>query len=208
MPNAPSLISAFVTLLATIGPVETAAIFISVTRGVHRPKRKQLAARSVLIASVVLVAFALFGAPVLGYLHVSMAAFRIAGGLLLFLQALTLTFLALVCRHSATASNAKPRKLATSLSSRSLSSDRGAGRPFRCRAIDGQAGGIGGRFAVLAMLSASLGLTYIAMRIGGLLERLGRTGADVAGRISGVLLAGLAVQFMLDGLLDVAHQMH
>jgi multiple antibiotic resistance protein len=51
------------------------------------------------------------------------------------------------------------------------------------------------------MLLACLGLTYIAMRLSErLVDRLGQTGADVVGRISGVLLAGLAVQFVFDGL--------
>ncbi len=59
--------------------------------------------------------------------------------------------------------------------------------------------------AVLMMLAACLGLTYLAMRASEVLvSRLGRTGADVVGRISGVLLAGLAVQFIFDGLRQAA----
>ena len=57
-----SLVLAFVTLLATIGPIETAVIFIAVTHAVHKPERKRLAARSTMIASIMLVAFALIGA--------------------------------------------------------------------------------------------------------------------------------------------------
>src|SRR4051812_31813991 len=88
----PSVLSAFITLFATIGPIETAAIFASLTAGVHRSERWGLAWRSTLIAGIVLLAFALGGNLALRLLHISLPAFRVAGGLLLFLQALSLTF--------------------------------------------------------------------------------------------------------------------
>ena len=88
----PNLLSAFVTVFVTIGPIETAVVFAALTAGVHRPERKSLAARSVTIAGVVLLLFALGGGAVLSLLRVSLPAFRVAGGVLLFLQALTLTF--------------------------------------------------------------------------------------------------------------------
>ena len=88
----PNLLSAFVTVFVTIGPIETAVVFAALTAGVHRPERKSLAARSITIAGVVLLLFALGGGAVLSLLRVSLPAFRVAGGALLFLQALTLTF--------------------------------------------------------------------------------------------------------------------
>ena len=88
----PNLLSAFVTVFVTIGPIETAVVFSALTAGVNRPERKSLAARSVTTAGVVLLLFALGGGAVLSLLHVSLPAFRVAGGVLLFLQALTLTF--------------------------------------------------------------------------------------------------------------------
>src|ERR1700761_6571789 len=84
--------SAFFTLLATIGPVETAAVFASLTGGIHRAHRTSLAVRATLVAFGLLLVFALAGNLFLVMLHVSLPAFQIAGGLLLFLQALTLTF--------------------------------------------------------------------------------------------------------------------
>ena len=88
----PNLLSAFVTVFVTIGPIETAVVFAALTAGVHRPERKSLGARSVTIAGVVLLLFALGGGAVLSLMRVSLPAFRAAGGVLLFLQALTLTF--------------------------------------------------------------------------------------------------------------------
>jgi len=88
----PGILSSFVTLFVTIGPVETAVVFAALTAGIHRSQRRSLALRSVAIAGCVLLLFAVAGAGVLSLLHISLPAFRVAGGLLLFLQALTLTF--------------------------------------------------------------------------------------------------------------------
>lgn len=79
-----SLWSAFVTLLVTIGPVDTAAVFTSLTRGVHYAHRKSLAARAVLAAGAMLLVFALAGNLLLDLLGVSLPAFQVAGGILLF----------------------------------------------------------------------------------------------------------------------------
>jgi multiple antibiotic resistance protein len=79
-------------LLVTIGPVETAVVFASLTAGIHRSQRRSLAIRPTAIAGLVLVLFAVGGNFTLGLLHISLPAFRVAGGVLLFLQSLSLTF--------------------------------------------------------------------------------------------------------------------
>lgn len=197
-----SLWSVFVTLLVTIGPVETAAIFASLTAGVHRSQRTSLAARSIVIGGIMLLLFALGGNLVLGLLHVSLPSFQIAGGILLFLQALTLTF------------------SSPGLSSISEGEHREAERPgdiavlplaFPMIAGPGSLSAVvllmsrlhtlPDHIAVLAILGVCLVLTFAAMLAAERLQQwLGETGSDVVGRISGVLLAALAVQFVLDGL--------
>src|SRR5437868_2223348 len=87
-----TLLSSFVTLFVTIGPTETAVMFAGLTSGIHHKERQNLARRSVAIAGLMLLLFAVGGNFVLSLLHVSLPAFRVAAGLLLFLQALTLTF--------------------------------------------------------------------------------------------------------------------
>jgi multiple antibiotic resistance protein len=198
------LVSAFVTLLVTIGPVETAAVFTGLTSGVHRRERTGLALRSVLIAGAVLTGFTLSGLVVLEQLHVSLPAFRVAGGVLLFLQAVTLVF------------------SSPGLSSLSESEKREAKRPgdiavfplaFPLIAGPGSLsavvllsagpGGLLGRLLLLAILTVCLLVTLAAMLAAEwLADRLGQTGADVVSRISGLLLAALAVQFVFDGLAD------
>lgn len=199
---APSILSSFVTLFVTIGPVETAVVFASLTADVHRRQRRSLALRSITIAGLVLLVFAVAGSGVLSLLHISLSAFRVAGGVLLFLQALTLTF------------------SSPGLSSLSDSERRDAQEPgdiavfplaFPMIAGPGSLSAavlVMGRTSdwfeaagVAAMLFICLALTLGAMRVAEqLVTMLGRTGADVISRVSGVLLAALAVQFVFDGL--------
>lgn len=198
----PSMLSSFVTLLVTIGPIETAVIFASITTATHRHERRGLAVRSVTIAGVVLLVFALGGGLVLSLLHISLSAFRVAGGVLLFLQALTLTFsspgLSSISereRHDAE----QPGDIAVFPLAFPLIA--GPGALSATVLLMGQTQAAAEGISVITMILACLALTYLAMLMADrLIERLGRTGADVVGRVSGVILAALAVQFIFDGL--------
>jgi multiple antibiotic resistance protein len=77
---APTILSSFVTLLVTIGPIETAVVFAGLTAGIHRTERRSLAVRSTTVAGLVLLIFAIAGNFTLGLLHISLPAFRGAGG--------------------------------------------------------------------------------------------------------------------------------
>jgi multiple antibiotic resistance protein len=92
MASADQLINAFTTLLVTIDPPGLAPIFLGLTTGMSRSQRKQVAVRGSVIAFIILAVFALFGASVLGVLGISIGAFRIAGGLLLFWIAFEMVF--------------------------------------------------------------------------------------------------------------------
>jgi multiple antibiotic resistance protein len=194
--------TAFVTLLVTIGPVETAAVYAMLTSGIHRPDRGRLAWRCVVIAGMLLFAFAFAGNPVLSLMHVSPPAFRFAAGVMLFLQAINLVFGApggLSSINAAEESEAlKPRDIAVF----PLAFPLIAGPGSLTAVVVLAAGSDAARMAVLlGALLVCLALTYLALMIA---ERLGRilgvTGTDVVGRVSGILLAALAAQFMFDGL--------
>ena len=86
-----NVLLSLVTLFVTIGPIETSVVFAGLTMGIHHRERRSLALRSVAVAGLMLVLFALFGNFVLSLLHISLPAFHGGGGLL-FLQSLTLTF--------------------------------------------------------------------------------------------------------------------
>lgn len=198
----PSVLSSFVTLLVTIGPVETAVIFASLTAGIHRGERRSLAIRSTGIAGFVLLLFAVGGPFTLGLLHISLPAFRVAGGLLLFLQALSLTFsgagLSSISegeRHDAE----RPGDIAVFPLAFPLIA--GPGSLSAAVLLMGRTEGWLEGLGVIAMIGVCLCLTFVAMRAAErLVAWLGTTGADVVRRISGVLLAGLAIQFIFDGL--------
>ena len=198
----PNIISAFVTVFVTIGPIETAVVFAALTAGVHRPERKGLAARSVTIAGVVLFVFALGGEVILSLLRVSLPAFRVAGGVLLFLQALTLTF-SNPGLSSISASETRDAQQAGDIAIFPLAFPliAGPGSLSAVVLVMGRTQAWVERVAVLMMVLVCLAATYVAMLASErLVRRLGQTGADVVGRISGVLLAGLAVQFIFDGV--------
>jgi len=199
---APSILSSFVTLFVTIGPVETAVVFASLTAGVHRHQRRSLALRSVMIAGFVLLLFAVGGALVLSLLHVSLPAFRVAGGLLLFLQALTLTFSSpglSSINESEKHDAEQPGDIAVFPLAFPLIA--GPGSLSAAVLVMGRTEGLVEAGGVIAMLLLCVLLTLGAMRAAEwLIAVLGRTGADVVSRVSGILLAGLAVQFVFDGL--------
>jgi multiple antibiotic resistance protein len=202
----PNLLSAFVTVFVTIGPVETAVVFAALTAEVHRPERSSLAARSVMIAGVVLLLFALGGGAALSLLHVSLPAFRVAGGLLLFLQAVTLTF-SNPGLSSINASETRDAQQAGDIAVFPLAFPliAGPGSLAAVVLVMGRTEALLEKAAVALMVMVCLAVTYVAMLASErLTRRLGQTGSDVVGRISGVLLAGLAVQFIFDGVRQAA----
>lgn len=194
--------SAFVTLLVTIGPIETAAVFASLTNGIHRTHRVSLAVRAIIVASALLLVFALAGNILLALLHVSLPAFQIAGGLLLFLQALTLTF-SKSGLSSISEGEHREAELPGDIAVFPLAFPiiAGPGSLSAIVLVMGRVDEWESRGAVIGMLALCLALTLAAMlATDWLMGLLGKTGSDVVGRISGVLLAALAVQFALDGL--------
>jgi len=197
-----NLLSSFVTLFVTIGPTETAVIFAGLTSGIHHNERQSLARRSVAIAGLMLVLFAVVGNFVLSLLHVSLPAFRVAGGLLLFLQALTLTF----SSPGLSSINEGERREAEKSSDLAVFPlafpvIASPGALSAVVLLTGRAESWTEEAFIILMIGLCLIITYVAMRAADILVRLlGQTGADVVGRISGVLLAGLAVQFIFDGL--------
>lgn len=198
----PSVLSSFVTLLVTIGPVETAVIFASLTAEIHRGERRTLAVRSTAIAGLVLLLFAVSGTLVLGLLHISLPAFRVAGGLLLFLQALSLTFsgpgLSSISEGERDDAE-RPGDIAVFPLAFPLIA--GPGSLSAAALLMGRTEVWIEGAGVIAMIAVCLVLTYAAMRgAERLVIVLGVTGADVVRRISGVLLAGLPIQFIFDGL--------
>ena len=196
--------SAIVMLLVTIGPLETAAIFGVLTAAARRPERRRLAFRSVVIAGGVLVVFAIGGMKFLGLLQVGMPAFEVAAGILLLLQSIELIFGHPAGLSTLTKSEEREAQRSDEIAVFPLAIPLIAG-PASITAtmlLMGQAGTDPVRVVVLfLMLLLALALTYAALTLVDPLGRaLGATGTNVIARITGILLAALAVQFIFDGI--------
>jgi multiple antibiotic resistance protein len=199
-------ITTFATLFVAIGPVDTALVFGGLTGDVHRPERLQLALRAVLIAGGVLFGFALFGVQLLGALHVSLEAFRFAGGVLLLLQAIQLIFGHPAGLSTLTAGERREALEPGDIAIFPLAFPVIAG-PAGLTAVVLLMGQARGDFAaavvVLTSMLLCLVLTYAGMVFTDLLHQvLKTTGSNVIARLAGVVLAALASQFIFDGIRD------
>lgn len=195
--------SAFVTLLVTVDPPGLAPIFLALTPGVAATDRRRIAIRAVLIAFGILAGFALVGDWLLRQLGISLEAFRIAGGLLLFWIAFEMIFEIRTGRKSNTAEKAMEERF-NDLAAFPLAIPlmAGPGAIAATLLLAGRAAGDPIRFAVLLatvalVMAACLASFLFADRINTL---LGRTGNLVLTRLLGVILAALAVQFVVDGV--------
>jgi multiple antibiotic resistance protein len=197
------LISALVTLLVVLDPIGLAPTFLAVTHGLPPTARRQVAIRASLIAAYILAGSALIGDRLLTTLSISMPAFRIAGGFLLFSIASEMVFGLRIERQSKTAEQALEEHV-RNIAAFPLGIPLMAG-PGAITATVLLAGRADGNWTMLATLlgvvvlvvAACLGVFLIASRIEKL---LGITGNVVLSRLLGVLLAALAVQFVVDGV--------
>lgn len=197
------LVNAFTTMLVTLDPPGLAPVFLGLTMGMTRLQRKQVAARGALIAFGILAVFALFGSGILGVLGITIAAFRISGGMLLFWISFEMVF-----------EKRQERKERTSQAAVTIDHIHNlAVFPLALPLIAGP-GAISatvllaGTFTApldRALLIGVIGLImlglYAALLVAERLDRiLGVTGRAILTRLLGVILAALSVQFVVDGI--------
>lgn len=196
--------NSFLLLFVTIDPVGVTPVFAALSAHLPEAARHAAATRAVLLAAVIMVVFGLVGNDLLNALGIGLPAFRIAGGGLLFLLAIDMVF----ARHSGLRSTTQGEfheaEHRQDISVFPLAFPLLAG-PGALTTIllltTGNAGEPGLLGTTLAGLVLVLLLTWAALRMTGpLLRVLGETGANVVGRLLGLLLAALAVQFMVDGV--------
>jgi multiple antibiotic resistance protein len=201
------LAAAFVTLLVVIDPIGTTPLFAALTSAHSPAERQRTARRGVAIAGCVLFAFALFGEPMLGALGIGLAAFRIAGGLLLLLLSVDMVMVRHTGLRATTPKEEEESAQRTDVSVFPVAIPlvAGPGAMTSVLLLMGEAGDDWGRRSgVLAVLLLVLALTLACfLSAGALLRRLGVTGTNVVTRVLGILTAALAVQFIIDGVLDV-----
>jgi len=195
----------FVVFFVVVEPVSLIPMFSELTMGATAAYKRRMAVKAVLISACILVLFALCGASLLDLMGISLEAFRIFGGLLLFLLALEMVF----ARESGTRTSSNEqaenrRRADISVFPIAFPFIAGPGALatillwFGPLHLPGQTAlFVGLLVAAVAVLAISLGLMWLSEP---LMRVLGVTGANVAGRLSGVILGALAVQFVIDGL--------
>jgi len=196
--------TALVTLLVTLDPPGLAPVFIGLTLGMTNAAKREVALRACLIAFAILAAFAFGGRAVMDALGISIPAFRIAGGLLLFYIAFDMVFALKAERKRELASDAVSIDHIRNVAAFPLAIPlmAGPGSITATMLLAGRAGGdwleLARLMAIVALVMAATFVTYLAAeRVSNL---LGTTGNVVLTRMLGVVLAALAVQFVIDGV--------
>ncbi len=195
-----ALISALVTLFVVIDPIGLGPIFIGLTSGLPQNVKKKIGLEACIIAFFVLAGSALFGDWLLTKLGISLAAFRIAGGLLLFAIAFEMVFERRSERKTDQSAGASAHIAAFPLAIPLMA---GPGAITAMVLLAGRMeGGAIGLLLLIAAMAMMLLAAYIVFLTSSYLERfLGRQGQAVFGRLLGVMLAALAVQYVADGVL-------
>lgn len=195
-------LSAFVTLFVVIDPPGCAPIFASLTAGAPAAHRRAMAIRSVIIAAGILMFFALLGEKLLGAMGVSLDAFRIAGGIMLFLIALEMVFEKRTERRSSRAEDVKaqPDHEDISVFPMAIPMIAGPGAIASVMLLAARTKGMEENLAVMGALVAVLVALLVSLLAAGpLMKALGYKMEAMITRILGVLLAALAVQYVVDG---------
>ncbi|MDI1347340.1 MAG: MarC family protein [Pseudolabrys sp.] len=197
------LVSALVTMLVVLDPIGLVPSFIAVTHGLPPKARRSVALRACLIAAAILAGSALAGDWLLRMLSIGLPAFRIAGGLLLFSIASEMVFGVRVVRQTETAEQAieeRVRNIAAFPLAIPLMA--GPGAITASVLLSGRSGGDPVRLGeLLGVIAAVMLLCFVVFDLASRIAQfLGTTATAVASRILGVLLAALAVQFVIDGV--------
>ncbi|MEL7215029.1 MAG: MarC family protein [Pseudomonadota bacterium] len=198
-------ITAFVTLFVIIDPIGLAPIFVALTAGIDARTRRKIALRAVLISFGLLLLFGYFGQALLSAVGIGMPAFRISGGILLFLIAVEMLFEKRTERREKQVEDKEPAKADPSVFPLALPLLAGPGSMATIILLmENNRGDVAGQATLMAVTAFVLMIAYILFMSAGLIERmLGQTGVNVVSRVLGVLLAALSVQFVLDGLRDL-----
>lgn len=194
------VITSFVTLLVIIDPFGLTPLFVALTQGMLPARRRAIAIRACLTAAFLLAMFAAFGETVLGFVGISMPAFRVAGGALLFLTALDMLFERRSKRREDQTEDETPDPSVFPLAIPLIA---GPGSIASIVLLAGQNPDADGLALVIGVMLAVMAVVLVLFLSAGLIERLlGKTGINVVTRLLGMLLAALSVQFILDGLRD------
>jgi multiple antibiotic resistance protein len=197
------LVKFFVVFFVVVDPISLIPLFAGLTQGASSRYKKKMAGKSTVIALGICLMFALVGAKFLQIMGISLNSFRIAGGTLLFLIALDMVS-ARTSGTRSTTSEQEEAKKRDDISVFPLAFPFIAGPGalatilLTAGEIDAQPLQFAGFVCVVALVLSVCWILMLATPR--LIKVLGVTGANVVSRLSGVILAALAVQFIIDGI--------
>jgi multiple antibiotic resistance protein len=198
-----NIFNAFVTLLVTIDPPGLAPLFLALTVGMNRSERLQVGLRASLIAFAILALFAVAGTTILAVFGITLPAFRVAGGLLLFYIAFEMIFERRQDRKEKSADTAITRDHIRNVAAFPLALPliAGPGAISATVLLSGTFPSAPQRALLVAILAACIFVTWVFLVLADRIDRfLGETGRSILTRLLGVILAALAVQFVADGI--------
>jgi multiple antibiotic resistance protein len=193
----------FVTLLSVMNPVAVIPIYLNLTAELQTPERKRVLVRAILVSFAILIAFLIVGEPVLDSLGVTLNAFRIAGGIVLLILGLRMIFDEEGHAHPPGTGLASSRDIAVFPLAMPMIAGSGAILSIilltenNLHAVEEQA-------STALTMCLVLGVNFVVLRAANpIYQFIGPTGTAVVGRISGLIIAALAVQVMIIGLQNV-----
>ncbi|CAN5891093.1 NAAT family transporter [soil metagenome] len=191
----------FASVLFIVDPIAVVPTYLVITQNQTTDQRRVTARRACTAATLILVVFALAGSRIFGLFGITMPAFRIAGGLILWLVAMDMLHGNRSTQEGAaeiTEGQAKEDVAVTPLAMPMLA---GPGAISTVMVLSGQARTTGQTVIVYASIAVTLFISWITLRLAEqLVKRMGQTGIRVMTRIMGLLLAAIAVQFVITGV--------
>lgn len=193
------------TLFATVSPIDISAIFAALTSSLSDRERRRTAIRAVVIATIVLLVFALLGEALLRALGISLASLRTAGGIILLLIGIEMVFARSSGASSTTLQEDEEahERQDVSVFPMALPLIAGPGSMGAVMLMMAHAPTLSEQATVIACIGLIMLLTLVCLLAAGPITRLlGVTGMQVIMRVMGVLLCALAVQFIFDGVIE------
>jgi len=191
-------LNAFITLFIIVDPLASIGIFIGLTRGMSEAERRKVVRKAVLVATVVILGFAVLGKTMLDYFGVTIPAFKIAGGILL----LVIAFDMMLESHAFTKKLPEDKDRGDpAIAPLGIPLLAGPGAITWSMLYMSEATDIVDMGMVIIAILGALLLTWIILsNVNRIYRVLHRDGADVVTKVMGLVLAGIAIQLIVDGV--------
>jgi multiple antibiotic resistance protein len=199
-------IKAFTSFFVIVGPLDKLTVFISLTSSYTLKERRKIALKSTLMAFFIALFFILFGIEVLKFVGVTIPALRISGGIFLMIIALQMLFSSdMASGYGKDEAEEALKKEDISIFPLAIPLIVGAGTISISILFSAEAGNnISSNLAVIGAMGSVIFITYISLIVVTYMQNfIGKTINNIIIRLSGILLGGLSVQFILDGLKDI-----